>query len=140
MLGAAGVLMGTRFYASKESMADPKAFERVVAASGDETVKTRAFDFARGIAWPEGYAIRGLQNQWTEAWHDREEDFEALPERETLRASYAEAAASGDFDTAGVISGEAVGLIHDVPSAGELVYRITAEAEALLGSAGNKLR
>jgi nitronate monooxygenase len=33
---------------------------------------------------------------------------------------------------AAVIAGEACGLIHDVPPAGEIVERVVAEAERLL--------
>jgi NAD(P)H-dependent flavin oxidoreductase YrpB (nitropropane dioxygenase family) len=38
----------------------------------------------------------------------------------------------GDADTAVVWAGEAVGLISDVPPAGELVRRVSTEAEARL--------
>jgi nitronate monooxygenase len=46
MLGAEGVLMGTRFYASDESLAHPAAKARVVAGSGDDTFRTTVFDQA----------------------------------------------------------------------------------------------
>jgi nitronate monooxygenase len=36
MLGAAGVLMGTRFHASEESLIAPEAKRRIVASSGDD--------------------------------------------------------------------------------------------------------
>jgi nitronate monooxygenase len=42
---------------------------------------------------------------------------------------------AGDPDKAAVIFGEAAGLISDIPSAGEIVERMVAEAAALLGSA-----
>jgi nitronate monooxygenase len=47
-------------------------------------------------------------------------------------AKYAAARASGDFDIAAVIAGEAVGLIHDIPSARDLIERVVSEASALL--------
>ncbi len=43
---------------------------------------------------------------------------------------------AGDYDVANVTVGEAVGLIHDVPRAAELVGRIAAEAEAKLAFGG----
>ena len=51
---------------------------------------------------------------------------------ETEAARYAEARAAGDFSIAGVIAGEASGLIHDLPSAAEIVARVAGEAENLL--------
>ena len=48
-------------------------------------------------------------------------------------ARYSEAGEAGNFDTAAVIAGEAVGLIHDLPPAAEIVERMVREAEVLLG-------
>lgn len=50
----------------------------------------------------------------------------------TVAAEYADAKAAGNFDIAAVIAGEAVGLIHDVPPASEIVDRIVAEADQIL--------
>ena len=47
-------------------------------------------------------------------------------------AAYAVAAAQGDATLAPPIAGEAVGLIHDVPGAAEIVERMATEAEARL--------
>ena len=48
-----------------------------------------------------------------------------------------EADAAGDYDVANVTVGEAVGLVDDLPSAGDLVRRIAEEAEAcILGRLG----
>jgi FSR family fosmidomycin resistance protein-like MFS transporter len=55
MLGADGVLMGTRFYAADESLAHPAAKVRVVAGSGDDTFRTTVFDRARAVDWPSHY-------------------------------------------------------------------------------------
>ena len=47
---------------------------------------------------------------------------------------YADARERGDFDVAGVIAGEACALIHDIPSAADIVERIVVQAEHLLAS------
>lgn len=47
MLGAEGVLMGTRFYASQEAEGHPAAKQRIVDASGDSTVRSIVFDISR---------------------------------------------------------------------------------------------
>jgi nitronate monooxygenase len=130
MLGAAGVLLGTRFYAAAESLAHPGAKQRVVAATGDDTVKTAVFDRARDLTWPEPYRIRGLANAFTERWHDHEAELAEAGAAE--RARYGAAAEAGDFDTAGVIAGEAAGLIGEVLPVGEIVERLVAEAESRL--------
>jgi nitronate monooxygenase len=49
-----------------------------------------------------------------------------------VAAEYAAAKAAGNFDIAAVIAGEAVGLIHDIPKAAEIVDRIVTEAEQTL--------
>ena len=47
-------------------------------------------------------------------------------------AKYAAAREAGDFDIAAVIAGEAVGLIHDIPSADYVIERVVHEAWELL--------
>jgi nitronate monooxygenase len=57
----------------------------------------------------------------------------------TVAAEYAAAKAAGNFDIAAVIAGEAVGLIHDIPPAAEIVERIATEAEQLLAGRRNSV-
>src|SRR5947209_5177215 len=47
-LGAAGISMGTRFTASRESLWDAKMKAAALAAGGDQTAQTRVFDIVRG--------------------------------------------------------------------------------------------
>jgi nitronate monooxygenase len=129
MLGADGVVMGTRFAVASESLAAPGAKARVVAASGDETLRTTVFDIARGYTWPPGYTGRAVRNRFTEAWQGREA---ALARDEAARARYAEAAARGDADIAVVFAGEGIDLIHAVEPAAAILARVIREAEAAL--------
>jgi nitronate monooxygenase len=55
-----------------------------------------------------------------------------LQNAKTVAAEYAAAKAAGDFDIAAVIAGEAVGLVHDIPKAAEIVDRIVSQAEQIL--------
>jgi nitronate monooxygenase len=130
MLGAQGVLLGTRFYAATESLGHRRAKELIVAARGADTRRTTVFDAVRGHKWPAPYTGRALRNSFLERWDTREEELETALDTETPRFSRAEK--EGDFDTAMVWSGEAVDLIHDVVPASELVRRIGAEAEERL--------
>ena len=129
MLGADGVLMGTRFYVAEEALATPAAKARVIAACGDETVRTTVFDIARGHDWPKHYTGRALRNHFTEAWHGREDALARVPEE---HARYAEAAAQGECDTAVVFAGEGIDLIQRTEPAAAILGRIVREAETAL--------
>jgi nitronate monooxygenase len=102
----------------------------VLAATGDETVRTSVYDIVRGRQWPRDYTGRLMRNTFIQTWHGREEELRGLAgeQREAVEA----ADRSGDYDTSNVTVGEAIGLISDLPPAGELVERLAAEAEARL--------
>jgi nitronate monooxygenase len=130
MLGAEGVLMGTRFYASQEADGHPDAKRRILEAAGGQTVRSIVFDLSRRNRWPTPYTGRLLRNAHLERWLGHEDELEAGAE--DVGRDYAAARARGDFDVAGVIAGEACALIHDIPPAAEIVTRIVAAAERLL--------
>jgi nitronate monooxygenase len=138
MLGAEGVLMGTRFYASQEADGHPEAKRRIVAAEGGQTVRSIVFDLSRRNRWPDPYTGRVLRNHHAEHWLGREAELAA--QAEEVARDYAAARARGDFDVAGVIAGEACGLIHDIPTAGEIVQRIVADSQRLLASHSSAVR
>jgi nitronate monooxygenase len=130
MLGADAALIGTRFLASTESLVAPAAKTRVVGASGDDTLRTKVFDIARGYDWPEEYSGRALVNRFSKTWHGQEDALIAAGADERRR--YAAAAAAGDVDTALVFVGEGVDLIHDIEPAEVILNRIVTEAESAL--------
>lgn len=131
MLGADGVLMGTRFFATQEAAGPKAAKERIVAASGDRTIRSILFDIARRNVWPAPYTGRVLRNEFSEKWRGREAELMQHQAEEAAR--YDKARNAGDFDTAAVIAGESVDLVSDIPPAAEVVARVLKEAEALLG-------
>jgi nitronate monooxygenase len=135
MLGADGVLMGTRFWATQEAIIHPAAKARVVAASGDETIRTSVYDVVRQRDWPAGYTGRLMKNEFIEEWHGREVELASIQKDELRKVEAAYEA--GDYDIANVTVGESIGLVSDVPRAGDLVRRISAEATARL-SQGDK--
>lgn len=128
MLGASGVLLGTRFVATEESLAPEAAKKAVAGESGDITVKGSTFDKARGFDWPAPYALRTFRNGFAERWEGKE-----LPD--SAVAEFEKAAAVADLEIAPVVAGEASGIVRDVPSAADLVPRIAAEAEQKLRGA-----
>ena len=137
MLGADGVLVGTRFYATQESLAPEEGKRRLAAGSGDATYRGSVFDKARGIAWPEPYDIRTLRNPFIDHW--AEEGLAAMDaDLEHIQSDYARAREEGNMDKFATIAGEAADLVNDIPPAGEVVARMVAEAEAALGRFARK--
>ncbi|MGH6904464.1 MAG: nitronate monooxygenase, partial [Geminicoccaceae bacterium] len=130
VLGAAGVLVGTRFYASAEALGHGAAKARLVEAGGDATLRTTIFDLVRGRDWPARFTGRALENRLSQSWHGREAELAGQLAKE--RERYAAAAEAGDVSSAVVWAGEAVDLIRDLPPAGEIVQRMASEAGAAL--------
>jgi len=135
MLGADGVLMGTRFCASVEAMCKEASKQRLIASRANDTARTRVFDIVRGLSWPSEYTGRAIRNSFFERWEHREGDLTValVMEREKYRA----AVRAGDYDTAVIWAGEAVDLIDRVESAGTLVEQISADAESQLRGAAD---
>ena len=130
MLGADGVVVGSRFWASTEALVHPNMHAAAVAATGDDTVRQSITDIARGYDWPERYNIRVVRNAYIDDWAGREAEMRAAGGAE--RARYASAAAAGDTAIAAAIAGEATGLIQAIEPAAVILDRMIAEAEALL--------
>ena len=129
-LGAAGALIGTRFFASEEALGTPAAKARLVKGQGDETLRTTIFDTVRKIDWPTPFTGRALANDFTRRWHGKEGALAAGLEAENAR--YTAAAGKGDVDTTVVWAGEGIDLIHAIEPAEKILTRIVAEAEACL--------
>ena len=116
-MGCAGAWIGTRFAATREALGDDARKQRLIDARESDTVHTRVFDIAQGLAWPREFPGRALRDEFTERWHGREDEVPAA-----------------GYGGGHVYAGAAVGAIDDVPPAGELVERIVAEAEARLAA------
>jgi nitronate monooxygenase len=117
-LGAAGVMLGTRFIATRESIA-PEIFKRAVLEAGaGDTMISAAFT---------GLPMRVLRNQFTNDYGDAP----VLPPM--LQSSAAEdifraAGQRGDAGYFPMPAGESAGLIDDMPPAADVVRRIVEEA------------
>jgi nitronate monooxygenase len=135
MLGASGVLLGTRFYASEECDGPEEAKRRICAATSGNSVRGIIFDLSRNNVWPAPFTGRCLINDHARRWMGRE--VELMQNVKAVAAEYAAAKAAGNFDIAAVIAGEAVGLIDDIPPAAEIVDRIVTEAEQILNGQRN---
>jgi nitronate monooxygenase len=130
MLGASGVLLGTRFYASQECEGTEEAKKLICDATSGSTTRGVIFDLSRNIIWPGPFTGRSLVNDHARRWMGRE--IELLQNMPAVAVEYAAAREARNFDIAVVFAGEAVGLIHDIPPAAEIVERIASEAEGIL--------
>lgn len=129
-LGADGVLVGSRFWASPEALVSTRAQQRALQASGDDTIRTRAFDLVRQREWPPEYDLRLVANALIRRWHGNETELQSrLPE---VVAAYERGVAAEDFDVDTVLVGEAVGVIREIRPAADIVAGMVADAARIL--------
>jgi len=134
MLGADGVLVGTRFWASQEALVKERHHDAIVASNGDGTLRTRVPDIVRQLPWPRQFTARVKRNAFTDRWHGREDELALNAAAEG--AKYQQAFLEGDPDNTAVWFGEAAGLIHAIEPAAAIVERIVADAAAQLSRYG----
>lgn len=125
-LGAEGVNMGTRFMCTKESPIHQKVKEQIVA--NDE----RATDLIFRTLHNTSRVARNAVSQEVVAIERRGgatfDDVKDLVAGARGRVVYEE----GDPDYGIWSAGQVQGLIHDIPSCGELVSRMVREAEDII--------
>ncbi|MFG6499616.1 NAD(P)H-dependent flavin oxidoreductase [Sulfitobacter sp. 1A13191] len=131
MLGADGVVVGSRFWASEEALVHPAMREAALKASGDDTLRSTVTDIMRGYDWPKRYTGRVLRNDFTDRWHDDPDGLRAALAQELPR--WQAAVAAGDARTANAFVGEVAGLIGAISPAADILRDIVQGAEAALG-------
>lgn len=122
-LGADGALLGTRFVATKESLA-ADVWKRRLTEGDRATTLTDGFT---------GQWARVLTSEFTTAWS--ESQAQALPGLLQAAAGkdlFGAAKKTGDDQLQPLYAGAGVAAMHDVPGAGEVVDRIMAEARICL--------
>ncbi len=141
-LGAAGVQMGTRFLATKESDFAPLWKDSVVKAKDRGTLVARGFvGPARWLRTEpsQRHAERTLQMS-PGVYLGKPDDFATIPseliigELEGLNAVF-----DGDEDVALMAAGECAQRVTDLPSAEELVQRTVSEASEILTNLPQRL-
>ena len=126
-LGAEGINMGTRFMATVESPIHESVKQQIVA--NDERATDLIFRTMRNTS-------RVARNEISQKVVEMEragakfEDIRELVAGARGRLVYEQ----GDVDIGVWSAGMVQGLIHDVPSCAELIGRIVADAEAIIGS------
>jgi nitronate monooxygenase len=131
-LGAAGILLGTRFVATRESAA-PEFWKKALLERGsDTTTVTDVFTglYARTLvnAFNTEYAAAGAP---------------VLPPLIQARAAmdiYTASAQQLTGEYFPMHAGQSLGLIHDLPGAGEVVGEIVREAQDVLAALPGRVR
>jgi nitronate monooxygenase len=127
MLGADGVLVGSRLWASSEANVSPAMHAAALGATGDDTIRSQVMDLARKLDWPVRYSARVLRNAFIDRWHGREPELAVVADEEA--AKYRAAWAAGDPEGSNTFVGEVAGLIHAIEPAGVIIKRMVHEAE-----------
>jgi nitronate monooxygenase len=134
MLGADGVLVGTRFWAAAEALVQPGHHRAILETGGDGTVRTRLPDIARALAWPPGFTARTRRNAFTQRWQGREAELQEALAEEGPR--YRRAFEAGDPEETAVWFGEAAGVIHSIAPARDIVHGMVEQAGQRLAAFG----
>ncbi|KAL2351612.1 hypothetical protein BJ546DRAFT_918469 [Cryomyces antarcticus] len=140
VLGADGVVMGTRYLAAEEADISKGYSDEVLRASdgGANTVRSKVYDSLRGTTdWPEGYNGRGIINQ---SYRDSISGMDL----EKNKGLYAKALETGDagWGVQGRLTtyaGTGVGLVTEMQSAKQITEEVREEAKRILGSFGSRL-
>jgi nitronate monooxygenase len=131
-LGASGILLGTRFVATRESGA-PEFWKKALLERGsDATTITDAFT---------GLYARTLVNAFNTAYDAS--GAPVLPALLQARAAmdvYTESAKQQTGDYFPMHAGQSLGLIHNLPGAAEVVREIVREARAVLAALPGRVR
>jgi NAD(P)H-dependent flavin oxidoreductase YrpB (nitropropane dioxygenase family) len=122
-LGAAGVMMATRFVATKECEVHDNIKQEIIRRQEYETAL---------ICKSIGLQGRAIRNKVVEEVLSLEEKGCGLEELIPLISGerVREAWATGNIDRAPMMMGQSVGLVHDIPTCKELIERMAAETEA----------
>jgi NAD(P)H-dependent flavin oxidoreductase YrpB (nitropropane dioxygenase family) len=129
MLGAEGVLLGTRFLATPESPLHDRFKQAILESDGHDTLLTEIPDLITGRVWPGAY-VRVARNGLIRAWAGREGELRR--QRRAAAAAVAEARRQGDVEGIPLLIGQTAGLVDRIEPAAAVVERVVREAEAVL--------
>ena len=133
-LGADGVVVGTRLWASDEAPVHVDAHRRVLAATSDDTVRTSVLDIVRGRDWAPPYGGRLLRNAFVDRWHGREDELRANLADEDFLAEIAAA----DADGVNSYVGEGIGVFDEVLPVATILQRMVQGAREVQRSEASR--
>lgn len=126
-LGADGINMGTRFLATKEAPVHENVKQAILNATELDT---------RLVMRPLRNTDRVLNNPGVERILEKEQRLGANISFADIAAEvagvYPKVMRNGEMDAGAWSCGMVAGLIHDIPTAGELIERIAKDAERIV--------
>lgn len=123
-LGAAGVLMGSRFLLTRESMAPEAHKKRLLEGAGEETVVTAGLS---------GRYARVVRNSISDAWEGHPEVL-PFPAQYIVNADvFGHAQEDDDAEHLPLWAGQAIAQLEDLPWAADVVADIVRESVELIG-------
>lgn len=130
-MGAEGIQMGTRFYASLEANVDKRAKQAIVDASDVDSVVT---------GYLHNHAVRGLRNRMTDKYLEMERKGASEEELlEVVVGTSKRAPLQGDVEWGFVQSGQSLSVIKEIKSCKEIMEDIIVEAKESLKKANRFL-
>ena len=130
MLGADGALIGSRLWATTESLAAEKAKQVALLAAGDDTARSSIFDILRSKNWPALFDFRAIRNGLHRKWEGRVVALRANPDEAVQ--DYLDGVQREDYTRAHITVGQGIGLINDLLPAAQVIANIDRSAQALL--------
>jgi nitronate monooxygenase len=131
-LGASGILLGTRFVATREATVPEFWKKAVVESDGEATTLTDAFT---------GLPARAIRNTFaTEYAAASTPVLPPLLQRAAAQDVYTAAVAKQEPGYFPMWSGQSVGLVRDLPGAAEVVETLVREARAVLDALPRRVR
>lgn len=126
-MGASGIQMGTRFYASKESSAHINSKEKIV--NSDETQVT---------GYLHNHSVRSVKNMMTEKYLELESTNGAPEELSDLViGSSRKAPIDGDVDWGAVLAGQSLSVIKSIDSCEDIINNTMEEAKIAIRNISN---
>ena len=120
VMGASGIQMGTRFYASKECIAHINAKNAIVDAGDMGTEIT---------GYVVNHSIRSLKNKMTDKYIELEKENASYDKRSELRAGKSRTAPiEGDVEWGLVQAGQSLSVINSIKSCEEIINDMIKEA------------
>jgi enoyl-[acyl-carrier protein] reductase II len=128
-LGADGVWIGTKFIATHEAHTGQGFKEKIIASAEDDVVVSRGYT---------GKTCRVIRTEWTNYWEKHPEELQGFP-GQAMAAVQAGVQQLGtgpdvvlDTNKAFMAAGQAVGAIHEIKPARQVVDEIMSEARRTL--------
>src|SRR5215813_10764520 len=132
MLGAAGVNLGTRFIASRESPATNEWKHAITRAKSEDSFKAEVLNDISPLPGTAGFGtvLRSLHTDFLDEWSGKRE--EARRERDRLRSHLVSTHQAGRQHDTLLTAGQTAGGITEILPVAEIMRRLIAEAEAAL--------